>query len=95
MDTGFALRAPRNDKSPQRRVDLFQRRRAAAQILLTEHVERRLDRVEVAVQVRGAVLDVLRSRQLRPSDGRPGAGADDCIACDGNGEEECVSTCSE
>src|SRR5712671_2028570 len=43
---------------PQRGVDLLQRGRARAQLLLGERVERRVDRVEVLVQVFGLVVDV-------------------------------------
>src|ERR1700686_1294342 len=35
-----------------------------------------------------------RPRQSRPSGGGPCAGGGGCIACDGNGEDECFSTCS-
>src|SRR5580704_15764795 len=35
-----------------------------------------------------------RPRQSRPSGGGPCAGGRGCIACDGNGEDECFSTCS-
>src|ERR1700685_1405331 len=35
-----------------------------------------------------------RPRQSRPSGGGPCAGGGGCIACDGNGEDECSSTCS-
>src|ERR1700676_2131422 len=37
---------------------------------------------------------VFRPRQSRPSGGGPCAGGGGCIACDGNEEDECVSTCS-
>src|SRR5262245_11341648 len=45
-------------RSAQTGVDLFQRRGAGAEVLLVQRVERRLDGVEMGVQVFGFRIDV-------------------------------------
>jgi len=46
---------------PQAGVDLFQRRRTRTQLLLGERVERRVDRVEMLVQVFRLAIDIEQS----------------------------------
>ena len=53
---------------------------------------RRISSVIVSTRIVSSII--FRPRQSRPSGGGQCAGGGGCIACDGNEEEECVSTCS-
>ena len=53
--------------SPQAGVDLLQRGRAGAQLLLGECVERPVHRVEMKVQILGLVVDEEKAGQNKPS----------------------------
>src|SRR5580693_941186 len=53
---------------------------------------RRISSLIVSTRIVSSI--VFRPRQSRPSGGGPCAGGGGCIACDGNEEDECFSTCS-
>ena len=53
---------------------------------------RRISSLIVITRIVSSII--FRPRQSRPSVGGPCAGGGGCIACDGNGVDECFSTCS-